>query len=166
MPYREGDIELNFAGALSVDKLDASGRRMPIGMKLVDFVVEESERLLLVEVKDPSQTAAAPQMRADFREKMKDRSLIDATIAPKARDSYCFLHLMSRATKPCFIVFLLGVRNMPREPALILTLQQRLKARIQQEADTPWVRQYATGVVILTEDNWANWFPAYPLVVH
>lgn len=166
MPYREGDIELEFVGALSVEKLDATGRRMPIGMKLVDFVVEEATQIVLVEVKDPSQSGATPQRRTDFRNTMKDKSLIDGAIVPKARDSYCFLHLMNRTTKPCFIVFLLGVRSLPREPALILILQQRLKSRILQEADTPWAHQYATGVVLLTEANWASRFPNYPLTLH
>lgn len=54
MKIQEGELPFDFSGARSVDKLDKEGVPQPHNMKFVDFVIEEDERILLVEVKDPS----------------------------------------------------------------------------------------------------------------
>lgn len=160
----EGELEFDFRGAHDVERLDEQGVPMPRGMSLVDFVVEERGRLLLIEVKDPSQRRATAKERKSFARRMCGEELINETLVPKARDSYTFLHLMRRDGRPFVFVAVLGVANMPQDKALLVGFKDRLLKRIRQEARDPWKRQYVADCVVVTPDTWQTAFPQYPMV--
>lgn len=99
MMEQEGDLEFDFSKATVVEKLDRQATRQPEGMQLVDFVVEEARRLIMVEIKDPSckpqrDTPAAQdalgRSRADFSRKIQNDSLIANELVPKGRDTYSY----------------------------------------------------------------------------
>ena len=163
--FREGTFELTFQAP--AERLDAPGKRQPEGMQLVDFVIEEAERILLLEIKDPSSPKIPAKARtsrlADFARRMRDDTLIAHELAPKARDSYCFLHLMRRDTKPMLYVVLLGLEGYEAEAALLLGFKDRLLGRLRHEAEQPWKRAYIQDCVILTESRWARAFPEHSL---
>lgn len=172
MKTKEGEFEFDFAAAKTVEKLDAPGQHTPEGMKLVDFIIEEEHRFLMVEVKDPScksqgRYAAAEDAlekeRTKFVKKFQDNTLINQELTPKARDSYCYFHLMKRDSKPFLYVFLLGADKLTFDPALILGFKDRLLARIRQEGSQPWQRHYIVDCLVLTESTWISCFPQYPL---
>ena len=163
--FREGSFELTFDAP--ADRLDAPGRTQPEGMKLVDLVVEQAESILLVEIKDPSSPEIPDRARASrlaaFAESMRGEELIAHGLVPKARDSYCFLHLMRRDTKPMIYVVLLGLEAHEHEAALLLGFKDRLLKRLRHEADRPWKRQYIKDCVVLTEKRWPEVFPEHEL---
>ncbi|RMH39589.1 MAG: hypothetical protein D6689_16095 [Deltaproteobacteria bacterium] len=162
---REGRMELRFPGSARVERLDQRGTPLPYGMALVDFVVEEASRSLLIEVKDP-EGAPDPYREEElrsFRKKMKGNGLIHNELVPKARDSYTFLHLMKRDGKRFILVCLLGVGSP--DPALLGDFKNRLLARLRQETTTAWARQYVKDCVVVTPATWASVFPNYPLNV-
>jgi len=85
MMHSEGELFFDFSAAKSVEKPDEPHQKKPEGWKLVDFVIEEDDRLVLVEIKDPScepksDTPEAQEHlrreREDFAKKIKDRTLI------------------------------------------------------------------------------------------
>lgn len=173
MKMREAELEFDFSTAKTVDKLDDQTVLQPHGMQLVDFVVEDSHRLVMLEIKDPSgkpkgggpgALAAIKQSRAEFVKKLKNDSLIAHELTPKARDSYTWLHLMKRDSKPILYVFLLGVSELALEPALLLGFKDRLLAKLRKEAAQPWARHYVADCLVLTEATWSKAFPQYPLV--
>jgi hypothetical protein len=138
----------------------------------VDFVVEEDHRLLMIEVKDPSckpkgvnvaAETALVKSRAEFVKKVQNDTLIAQELTPKARDSYSYLHLMKRDDKPILYAFLLGAEKLTLDAALLMGFKDRLLARLRQETDQPWMRQYVTDCVVLTEQTWSLAFPQYPL---
>ena len=161
----EGGFCFGFTG--SVDRLDEPGRRQPVGLSLVDFVVEQRERFLLIEVKDPSDPGIPPEHRArqqkKFQQKLRSDELIARSLVPKARDSYLFLHLMKRDTKPFVYVVLLGLSACGVEPALLVAFKDRLLGRLRREADRPWERRYVRDCIVLTEASWSSAFPDYRL---
>jgi hypothetical protein len=117
---REGEFEFDFRTA-KVERLDDPTKPCPEGMKLVDFVIEEAERLIMLEIKDPSckarggdakAEAAMEKARAGFLNKIQNDALIADELTPKARDSYTYLHLMKRDGKPVLYAFLLGRRRI------------------------------------------------------
>jgi hypothetical protein len=173
MKLRESELEFDFSAAQSAEKLDNPACRLPHGMQLVDFVVEEDHRLVMVEVKDPScqakggdakAQAALERSRAEFIKKLSNDTLIAQELTPKARDSYTWLHLMKRDTKPVLYVFVLGVKELTLEPALLLGFKDKLLAKLRWEAEQPWARRYVTDCLVLTETTWASAFPHYPLL--
>jgi hypothetical protein len=168
---REGEFEFDFRTA-KVERLDDPTKPCPEGMKLVDFVIEEAERLIMLEIKDPSckarggdakAEAAMEKARAGFLNKIQNDALIADELTPKARDSYTYLHLMKRDGKPVLYAFLLGADRLPLDPALLLGFKDRLLARLRQETDQPWARHYVTDCLVLTEQTWPIAFPDYPL---
>lgn len=159
--FVEGALQLDFAGAQSAEKLDRRGEPMPVGMSLVDFVVEEAERVLLLEVKDPSDPSAQEKAQRRFVRQLAGDQLVNHELVPKARDSYTLLHLMERDTKPMILVLLLGDDRLRLDPALLLALKDRLLARTRQEAAEPWKRQYVADCVVATLATWPNVFPSY-----
>lgn len=172
MKLRENELEFDFTNAKAAEKLDDRAKLQPHGMQLVDFIVEEEHRLVMVEVKDPScqakgadakALAALERARTEFIKKITNDTLIVQELTPKARDSYAWLHLMKRDTKPVLYVFVLGAEELAMEPALLLGFKDRLLAKIRKEGEQPWIRRYITDCMVLTESTWAAAFPQYPL---
>ena len=168
---REGEFEFDFSESRKVEKLDDKNKQLPQGMQLVDFVVDHGRKFLLIEVKDPSccpkggvsAQKAIEKQRIEFVAKMQNDDLIANELTPKARDSYCMLHLMHRDTKPMLFVFFLGAKELQLDPALILNFQERLRNRLHQETDVPWARKYVEDCVVVTETTWADVLPEYPM---
>ncbi len=101
---REGDFVLDLSRANSWERFDRTGSPVPQGMSLVDFLIEEPERRILLEIKDPFRTPGdfvfperrgwkgGPKRQDMFR---TDR-MIHESLVPKIRDSYTWLHLMGK----------------------------------------------------------------------
>jgi hypothetical protein len=160
---REGELQFEFLGATSVERLDVQGQPRPHGMALVDFVVEENSRTLLIEIKDPSQQPVPERERQRFIRAMQHQTLIYEDLVPKARDSYTFLHLMERATHPCIYVVVLGLDRLAVDPALLSNFKDRLLQRIRHEAQDPWQRHYVIDCAVVIPATWSTHFPAYAL---
>lgn len=172
MKQREGEFEFDFTSAVAVMKLDDPGKQKPEGMQLVDFVLEEAQRRIMLEVKDPSceakgkdsaAAAAIVKSRQDFMKKVQHDTLIAEELAPKARDSYSYLHLMKQDDKPILYAFLLGAEKLGIDDGLLMGFKDRLLARLRKEADQPWTRRYVADCLVLTEQTWSLAFPQYPL---
>lgn len=170
---REGELEFDFSAARQAEKLDDKGKKLPEGMKFVDFVVEEEQKLILLEIKDPSckpkgsdakAEVAIEKQRAEFVKDLHKDHWIAQELVPKARDSYTFLHLMARDSKPTVYVLFIGSDKLMFEPALLAAFKDRLLARIRHEADQAWVREYVSDCLIVTEATWPSVFPDYPLL--
>ena len=141
MILSERDIQIDFQSASSARKFDEKGFKSPQGMKLVDFVVYERNRTLLIEVKDPSNPN--PKARQDgFEEEFRSNTLIAQELVPKARDSYTFEHLMARDAKPFIFVVLIGTEKLTLTTAEIVEFKDRLLARLRKETNVEWAHQY------------------------
>lgn len=119
-------------------------------MKLVDWVVERAEDVLLVEVKDYAARAAAIP-----------HELVSSQLVPKVRDSYCFLHLMRRDSKP-FRYFVLLELPKGLNAALLGRLNDQLAGLLRHEAHEEWKREYIAGAAIMTLEQWNKHFPEDP----
>ncbi|MCC7494906.1 MAG: hypothetical protein IT204_21325 [Fimbriimonadaceae bacterium] len=158
----EGDLQFDFTGCVKVTKLDRQGVQHPHGMRLVDFVVEEATRCLLVEVKDPFEPTVPAANQAVYLAELKTKKLVAETFVPKCRDSYTFQRLMGEDGKPFLYVILIGSGSVPMNAAMLLTLADRVRRQMKQETDRPWVRQYATDCVVLDLGQWSKAMP-YPV---
>ena len=159
---QEGEIAFDFSNAAKHFKLDEQGVARPVGMKLVDFVVEDEDRILLIEIKDASDAGTTEKDRLVFARTLQTNQLVNESLTPKARDSYCYLHLMAQDKKPCLLVFLLGLEALNAEPPLLMGLRERLLQRIRHESGRPWVRRYVSDCVVVGLDGWNKAFPMYP----
>lgn len=147
--YREGELEFDFgdAAVTCLDKITPT----PSGMSLVDFWVKNDARSWLIEIKDPSASAAKGRPEAqtfikNYRDEVHNR------LVPKARDSYCYLHLMKEDGVPMTYVVVIGAENL-LDCSFLVPMQDELRKRLAQETARPWQRKYVTDGVILTLEN-------------
>lgn len=159
----EGNLRLTFSRP--AEKLDRQEVATPHGMSLADFVVDEGAYTMILEVKDPSDpnipSQHSSESRCAFRRDIVNQTLIHERLVPTARDTYTFLHLMGRDAKPMLFVVLLGLDAYPDEPALLMGFKDRLVARLRQEGENPWVREYVSDAVVITLKTWPSRFPQH-----
>lgn len=148
--FCEGELEFTFGGAWQAEKFDQPGASWPKGIAPVDFIAEGQAELVLMEVKDPSASAIPAKNRQDFIAKMQTKELIYEELVPKARSSYGFLHLMARDTKPMRYVVVIGTETLSIQPILLMHLTTRLRARLMQETNTAWKRQYISNCSVVS----------------
>lgn len=150
---REGELLFSFPEDVRAERLDLKGRQQPKGMSLVDFVLESADETVLIEVKDPSAKRTSQQELGRNVRRMTGKELTHDILAPKARDSYTYLHLMGRDDKPFQFLVVLGIEKLPIEPPLLLNLRDRLVARLAKETNEPWVRQYVADCHVVKPDD-------------
>lgn len=161
--FKEGELVFNFNGAQKVEKFDEPGVPKPTDMKLVDFVVEEGARTLLIEVKDPSHRGTPGKEREKYIRRITTNELINTELVPKARGAYTFLHLMARDSKRFLYIVIFGLDRFPNEKALLIGFKERLLQRIRHEGKEPWKRQYIYDCIVVDLDGWNKHFPDYPV---
>ena len=159
------ELEFTFPQDLLFDELDRQGVRLPHGMKLVDFVIEREDDILLVEIKDPSNSKTQELRREKYFKRLSDNTAVKEDLTPKARDSYTFLHLMERDGKPFKYVVLIGLDAFDHEKqkALLVGFKDRLFTDIKCETDTPWRRRHIADCVVLSVESWNHTFGNWPV---
>ena len=156
--FQEKQLQFHFPDELFVDVLDKQGVQLPVGMALVDFVIMEEHQTFLVEIKDPSNSRAQAKERAKYIKRLQNDSLITEELTPKARDSYTFLHLMEKDSKPFVYVVLVGLDAYRNEEALLLGFKDRLLKRIFCETELPWKRKYIQDCIVVSIEQWNKRF--------
>jgi len=159
---KNADLVFSFPDDLFFEEMDKQGTPLPVGMSFVDIVIEHGNVVYLVEVKDPSHTRSLQQNRDEFVKKIRGNEFIAKELVPKARDSYTFLHLMTRyEDRKIVFVFLVGLDFFDHalQKGILLNYKDRLFERILCETSEPWKRQYISDCLVLTVESWNSVFP-------
>ena len=90
---------------------------------------------------------------------MESRKLTHSVLTPKARTSYGYLHLMGRDTKPMRYVVVIGIESLSMQPVLLMNLTDRLRDRIEKEADTAWKRKYLSNCIVVSVADFGKALP-------
>ncbi|WP_047680735.1 MULTISPECIES: hypothetical protein [Xenorhabdus] len=128
----EGDLYFDFSKAQSVRKLDkkgSEGHGLSHLLKSVDFVVEWSNQLWLIEIKDPENRMIPNHLKereqTKFRRKLQSDNLVNKELFPKLRDSLIYLSLeQGIVDKPMQYIILIGLSSL--QPAELAGLQHKL----------------------------------------
>ncbi len=158
---KTAELLFSFPDELMWNELDQQGVKLPVRMKFVDIVIEREHDILLVEVKDPSHSKCPDKERNSYLKRLSDNSVLTDELTPKARDSYLYLHLMERDSKPFKYVVLLGLDAFdPNVQKVVMTgFKDRLLADIRQESFEAWKRKHITDCVVLSVESWNEVFP-------
>ncbi len=162
---KTAELQFDFPDGLNWSELDRQGVKLPVRMKFVDLVIERNEDILLVEIKDPSNSRCPDQERKSYLKRLADNSVLTQELTPKARDSYLYLHLMERDTKPFKYVVLLGLDAFdPHAQKAVMTgFKDRLLASIREESFEAWRRKHIADCIVLSVESWNQFFPEWPL---
>ena len=163
--YIEGELHFNFPDELIWEELDKQGIKLPIGMALVDCVIERENDILLVEIKDPSDTRGNEKERKRYLKRLQEGSVITDELTPKIRDSFTFLHLMYRDQKELKYIVLLGLEEYDEttNKALLGNFKDQLLNNIKQETVIPWKNFYLKDCVVMTVEIWNRVFTQWPV---
>lgn len=160
VPYVESELNFSFPKSLKWEELDKRGNILPEGFSLVDLVIERDDDILIVEIKDPSDTKAKEKQQIQYIERLKNDSVITKELTPKARDSYTFLHLMERDNKDIKYIVLLGLDAFDdtTQKAVLSNFKDRLLRNIRQESMTPWKKAHIKDCAVMTIETWNKIF--------
>jgi len=154
------DLEFSFPDELQWEELDRQGVRLPKGMSFVDLIIEREEDFLLIEIKDPSNSSAPEKERQKYLAKLSNNELINNELTPKIRDSYTYMHLMERDSKPIIYIVLLGLDAFDDalQKGVLINFKDRLFHNIRNECEQPWKKDYVKACVVLSVDVWNRTF--------
>ncbi len=137
---QEGDLIFDVTSATKAEKFDDNAiHGTKSTMKRVDFIIEEADRVIFLEIKDPDMPGAlrSPKFKQDFQ----GGNLV-SELAGKYRDSLLFARFRGGYDKPISYVVLISMTSL--DDALILNRTDALRAAIpisnrqweQDSADT------------------------------
>jgi hypothetical protein len=164
----EKELSIDATKAARAEKFD-DGRPYPEHWKRVDFIVDDGDRILLIELTDPSHSmpgASASErekQRRKFMQGLLSKVLLKDELAPKAFHSYLYRHMMEADGKPFVLVALLGISELKLDRALLGPLLSALEAEVRKAGGVAWRRQFVRNCVIATDENWNQLFPDLPL---
>lgn len=158
---KSAELVFHFPDELSWNELDIQGVKLPVRMKFVDLVIERDDDILLIEIKDPSHSKCPDIEKNSYLKRLANNSVLTDELTPKARDSYLYLHLMERDSKPFKYVVLLGLDAFDTniQKALMAGFKDRLLADIRNESFEAWKRLHIADCVVLSVNSWNQKFP-------
>jgi len=162
---KNAELLFSFPDDLQWDELDRQGVKLPVRMKFVDLVIERESDILLVEIKDPSNSRCPDNERNKYGKRLKDNSILCEELTPKARDSYTCLHLMEKDRKPFKYLVLLGIDAFDSEfqKGILAGFKDRLMADIRCESYEAWKRVHIKDCVVMSVEKWNDIFPHWPV---
>lgn len=150
---QEEDLIFDFSFADNAEKFDDKklhGKKS--SMRKVDFIIEEANRFIFLEVKDPDIPGA--DNVEQFKKDLGDGSLIH-DLARKYRDSLFFSMFRGPVDKPIDYIVLISMKSL--DDALILNKIDALKREIPV-SHKQWEETSANSCVILKLDAYKKKF--------
>lgn len=150
---QEEDLIFDVSSAVTSEKFDDNSiHGTKSTMKRVDFIVEEIERFIFLEVKDPDKTGATNPGK--LKHDLQGGNLIPE-LAAKYRDTLMFTGLRGGYDKPIHYIVLISMASL--DEALILSKIDVLRKAIPI-SHNQWSRDSAASCVILKLDAYKKAF--------
>lgn len=107
----EGNLRITFPPGAMARKFDEPETHGLSCMKAVDFIVEENDRILFVEFKDPDDPRATVASRDDFIRQFSSGGL-DTDLKYKYRDTFLYQWASENIEKPIHYWVLVASQNL------------------------------------------------------
>ncbi len=158
-PLEEKDLRIEIPAGVNARKFDAESHGF---MKAVDFIIEEKNRIIFVEFKDPDNPESEPKDKEKFADKFITGEK-DSDLYYKYRDSFLYEWASGRIDDSkkhiyCVLVSLESL-DAPLLMARSDVLKKKLPVGIPQ--NTSWKKTIADGCVVFNIKSWNKSFPQY-----
>lgn len=159
----EGRISIDFSNAIMAQKFDSKeNNKLSHCMAAVDIIVEIKSHILFIEVKDPDHPQARASDRAEFIQKLKNKSHIQG-FARKYRDSYIYQCAKRAVTKPVKYIVLVLCNDLTKADFSAATSDLSRKIPTDDYVPQEWHRGICNNSIILDYDGWRQHFPSLPI---
>ena len=159
---REGTLELTLPHGVQGRKFDDRNHGLSHCMKAVDFVVEESDRVLFIEFKDPDHPRADPDAREAFLQELQTGDK-DDDLVRKYRDSFIYRWAEEADEKPITYFVLIATSRL--DEAMLLARTEKLKRELPANgpASGAWRRQIIAECSVFNLETWNKHLSRYPV---
>ena len=149
--FREGSLEITVPEDISCRKFDGDGHGLSHCMKAVDFIIEESERTIFIEIKDPDNPNATDDSRKKFIEQFTDGRTDDALVR-KFRDSFLYLWAEDRISTTVDYYVLIASDRL--DDAMLQIRTEELKRKLPLHGSRTWKRQIVNHCAVFNLKSW------------
>ena len=160
---REGALEITLPHGVQGRKFDSSDHGLSHCMKAVDFVVEEPDRVLFIEFKDPDHHIADPDAREVFLQELlmgnKDDDLVR-----KYRDSFIYRWAEGVDEKTIVYFVLIAANCLDEAQLLAITEGLKRKLPVRGPASGAWKRQIVAECGVFNIETWNRHLSLYPVI--
>lgn len=161
---QEGNLQITFPQRASVRKFDdRSSHGLSHCMKAVDFIVEESDRILFIEFKDPGHPHAQEAKTQKFVDALLSGKLND-DLKYKYRDSFIYEWASNNVGKPIHYWVLVAVDDLTEAALLKQTEDLQRSLPLQGPASGAWTQAIAADCVIFNIATWNKHLPDFPII--
>ena len=159
---REGNLQIAFPRSVKARKFDDPKSHGLSCMKAVDFIVEESKRVLSIELKDPEHPCAKEERREKFIEKFRSGAL-DEDLKYKYRDTFLYQWASERVDKPIYYWVIIALDKLTEAELSARTDDLKRKLPLNGPPSGQWMRSIVTGCMVFNIDTWNQYQPRFPL---
>ena len=159
----EGNLQITIPANVIARKFDDSASHgLTHCMKAVDFILELSDRLLFIEVKDPDD----PASKQEEREKFIGRFLtggIDEDLRYNYRDTFLYEWASERVNKPIYYLVLVAIETLTEADLLARTDDLKRKIPVQGPTSGQWKKRIVKDLAVFNISSWNNQLKGYPI---
>ena len=158
----KGALELTLPPGVHGRKFDDRKHGLSHCMKAVDFIVDEPDRVLFIEFKDPDHPHAPPDKRKTFLEELRTGGK-DDDLVRKYRDSFIYRWAERFEEKPISYYVLVAASSL--DEAMLLARTEELKRKLPANGPSSgaWLRQIVAGCAVFNLETWNRHLPNYPV---
>ena len=159
----EGNLQITFPNDTNVRKFDdPESHGLSHCMKAVDFIVEDDNRVLFIEFKDPDHPRATNEDRGEFIESFRSGRL-DEDLKYKYRDSFLYEWASDNAGKPVHYWILIGMDHLTEAELLARTDDLKGKLPLYGLRSGAWTRPICAGCTTFNIRTWNRILPDFPV---
>ena len=159
---REGNLQIVFPRNASVRKFDdETSHGLSHCMKAVDFIVDQSDRVLFIELKDPEHPHAGEDNRDEFIDRFISGNL-DKELQYKYRDTWLYEWASGNIGKPIHYWVIVAIENLTDADLLARTDNLKRKLPLQGPSEVNWT-PIVTGCMVFNIRTWNRLVPRFPL---
>lgn len=159
----EGDLQITIPDAIIDRKFDnGTTHGLTHCMKAVDFIVEEADRFLFIEIKDPESQLSTVANREQFSQDFFSGK-IDESLKYKYRDSFLYEWAAKRLVKPVFYAVLIAIQALTEADLLARTDDLKRKLPLSGPSSGDWKRHIVAGCAVFNIETWNKNLPQYPI---
>ena len=161
--FQERDLQIDFPSGTKVRKFDDQKSHGLSCMKAVDFIVEEEDRVLFIEFKDPNHPEAREEHKDKFIERFRSGEL-NENLKYKYRDTFLYEWASGNIdNKEIHYYVLVAIEDLTPEFLGARTDDLRRDLPLAGPLSGIWKRRIVEGCTVLNIEAWNRRFPCYPV---
>lgn len=156
---QEGDIEIGVPPQFKAKRFDGKDHGLSHCMKAVDFIIESSDTLYFIELKDPDDPKAL--VHKSFEQALAEVKSVD--LARKCRDTFLYLHLLDRLPKPVIYLVVIAAKGLDRAALTTQTDSLKRLLPLLGPRNAPWNQPFVKSCLVLNIESWSKALPQFPI---